>query len=395
MPPNSIAQFFRNWLLLVYSIAFHVGFSLAIPGAGHRPARGRNKILILKLDAIGDFVLWLDMAKELRALFPAGTHEIVLLGNRAWVSLAEKLPYFDEVWPLDRPRFVRDIGYRYRMLRRVRTAGFRTILHPSFSREFLQGDSIVRFSGAPERIGSKGDCSNIRPSLKRISDRWYTRLVPATSAPLMELERNAEFLRGLGLHDFRANIPAWPVPTGPSPLLSAPEEARYYVLFPGSLVAMKQWPVDQFAEVARRVHRDTGWTGVVCGGPGERELGERLLLLSGVPMKNLAGETSLPDLVDVIAGARLLVGNDTSGVHIAASVSIPSVCILGGGHYGRFLPYRLEVETSRPLPIVVAHRMECYQCNWECIHRPSKGEPAPCIRDIPADAVWDAVRTIL
>jgi ADP-heptose:LPS heptosyltransferase len=352
----------------------------------------RTKVLIVKLDAIGDFFLWLDSAKEFRNIFPEEKYTIVLLGNHLWVPLAKKLAYFDEVLALDRIRFEADMHYRTHLVKSIRATRFRIVVHPTYSRHFLFGDSIVRFSGAPERIGSEGDCSNILPSLKRISDRWYTRLIPATKAPLMELERNAEFLRGLGLPDFRADMPVWPAPPVQCPPLGELAGTDYYILFPGATVPLKQWPVEHFAKVARHLHRETGWTGVVCGGLGESELGDRLLLLAEVPMKNLAGRTSLPELVSAIDGAHLLVGNDTSGIHIAASVSTPSVCILGGGHYGRFLPYRVEVEPRRPLPAVVVHRMECYRCNWQCIYHPAADDPSPCVKNISVDSVWDTVQ---
>lgn len=393
--PGRLTSRFKEAVWFAYSMVITIVSRVATGGSFPPPAGGPAKILIVKLDAIGDFLLWLDAAREFRTLFPAEKHKIVLLGNRLWVPLAERLPYFDAVWSLDRNRFLFDLLYRLRLLRKVRAAGFRIVVHPSYSREFLQGDSIVRFSGARERIGSEGDCSNIPPYLKRVSDRWYSRLVPATKVPLMEFERNAEFLRGLGLPDFRASVPAWPVTPGPCSPLGDLAGADYYVLFPGAKVALRQWPLGHFAEVARRLHDHTGWTGVICGDPGERELAERLRDLSGVPMENLAGRTLLPELVAAIAGARLLVGNETSGVHIAASVSIPSVCILGGGHYGRFLPYRVEVSSSRPFPLVVAHWMDCYHCNWVCIYDPQEGEPAPCVRNISIDSVWDAVRTIV
>ena len=70
------------------------------------------------------------------------------------------------------------------------------------------GDSLVRASGAKQRIGSAGDLSNISDFEKSISDCWYTHLVPSSSAPVSELERNAEFLHSVGLRDFQAKIPS-------------------------------------------------------------------------------------------------------------------------------------------------------------------------------------------
>lgn len=386
-----------DFLWTVYSLVMHWLDHAVLLSAQARTKEPlpKNMVLIVRLDAIGDFVLWLDAAKELRRMFPPDRHRITLLGNGVWTSLAETLPHFDKVIPLDRKRFHFHPLYRHRLLREVRNERFETVIQPTFSREFLYGDSIVRFCGATERIGSAGDTLIQRPFLKGISDRWYTRLVAASREQLMELERNAEFLRGLGRAGFKAGIPNLSVPLVAIPPLAEMAGRGYYVLSPGATVALRQWPAEYFAEIARRLSRETGWIGVVCGSSRDREFGEKICRLAGVPVRNLAGETSLPDLVSVIAKARLLVGNETGAIHIAAAVSTPPVCILGGGHYGRFVPYQIEAETGRHLPVVVVHWMECFHCNWVCVHHPKPGEPAPCVANIQVDAVWDAVRKLL
>jgi ADP-heptose:LPS heptosyltransferase len=390
MAPPDRSQFLPS----VLSLLIH-GMDIAATVSVWGRSRGsgtKRKVLIVRPDAIGDFVLWLDAAQGTRRLYPSEEYRITLLGNRIWTDLAERLPFFDEVIHLDRSRFLRNPAYRSRILREVRRSGFDVVIHPVFSREFLHGDSIVRASGARERIGSTGDCSNQGPFLKRISDRWYTRLVPASKGPLMELERNAEFLRGLGLYEFRCSAPELP---GFPPSLGTSNLPGRYVLFPGAGKPEKQWPLEKFARLAERIHHATDWIGIVCGGPGEEDLGESLIRYADAPLENQAGRTSLTELVSIIAGARLLVGNDTSVIHIATAVSTPSVCILGGGHYGRFLPYRTEVETDRPLPVPVVYPMECFHCNWVCIYNPKPGEAAPCILNVSVDAVWDAVRKLL
>jgi ADP-heptose:LPS heptosyltransferase len=388
-----MSRIIKSILWAAYSLAitflFRIVFFFSPP---KHVDGGKKRVLFLKFDGIGDFILWLDTAKELRKIFPAERFELVLLGTRAWTSFAEKLPYFDEVWSLDRPRFLFNPVYRLKILIKIRRFGFDTVVLPSYSREFLFGDFIVRFSGAKERIGSEGDCSNIMPFLKRISDRWYTRLVPAGKEPLMELERNAEFLRGMGMPGFRSGVPSLTAFGRPS--VDIPHSG-YYVLFPGAGMPIKQWPAENFVALADRIHRATGWTGLVCGGPGEENLGEALVKGSGVPLETRIGRTSLEDLISIVAGARLMVGNDTSAIHIAAAVSTPSVCILGGGHHGRFMPYKTETETISPLPVPVVYKMDCFQCRWTCVYHLKEDEPAPCIRNIAVDAVWEKVGKIL
>ncbi len=364
---------------------------LLVPGKP--PESGSTKkVLVIRLDAIGDFILWLDAAKGIRTLFPADRYRITLLGNAIWTPLAENLPVFDEVVALDRNAFVSDPVYRRKLLARVRRSGFDVAIHPTFSREFRFGDSVVRFCGARERIGYEGDCSNILPFLRRISDGWYTRLVPASGKRLMELQRNAEFLRVLGLSDFRSSVPEL---SGFDLPLPASGRSHYYVLFPGAGAPIRKWPVERFSALAGRVYNATGWTGIVCGGPGEEEIGDTLVRSSVAPLENRSGRTSLSELVAIIGDARLIVANETGAIHIAAAVSTPSVCILGGGHHGRFLPYTVESPTGRPLPITVTHPMDCYHCDWACIHDPKQDEPAPCVGNISVDDVWRTVQQIL
>lgn len=351
-----------------------------------------NKILIVRLDAIGDFILWFDAAQGLRSLYPKNRYQITLLGNNIWTNLAADFDLFDDIWSLDRRKFSKNIFYRLAMLTKIRREGFGIAIQPTYSREFMYGDSIINASCANERIGSEGDCSNIEPWQKRISDRWYTRLIPAANDPLMVLIRNAEFMRGLGLTEFKAGIPALPVS---AKMPQGMNIENYYVLFPGAGVRIRQWPIENFKKVAERIYRATGWVGIVCGGPGEEALGTVLEDHADVPLQNWVEKTSLQELISIIAGAHFLVANETSAVHIAAAVSTPSVCILGGGHFDRFMPYRLEQETDKPLPVAVVHKLDCFGCNWECLYNQSLDKVAPCVSHISVDDVWEAVEKIL
>ena len=379
----------------------------------------KKQLLLVRLDAIGDFILFLDTFKEYRKLYPPEEWEITLLGNQIWFDLAENLSYADHYWFMEHKPFLRNSIYRYSLLRQVRNASFDVVIQPTFSRKYEYGDVVVRVSRAPERIGYEGDCSDITPYQKRRSDRWYTHLISASSEPLMELERNAEFVRGLGLSDFQADVPKLVIPDEAQQRadeLIAEVVSRlshftdFYIFFPGASWVGRQWPAEQFAELAKRVYDKEGWAGVICGGPGEEVLAERLLAqTSGTPLVNLAGKTRLIELAGVIKRAKILISNETSAIHLAAAVGTPSVCILGGGHYRRFLPYSFRLrenvnelmhESDREFkdhtfPITVIHPMNCFGCGWKCIYDVASNAAVPCIANISVDSVMGKIVSLV
>jgi ADP-heptose:LPS heptosyltransferase len=381
-------QDIKNCLEQIRSVFLMIFDLLSFIPARSRQQGSKKRVLIVKLDAIGDFILWLDAARGFRELFPKDRYEITLLGNSSWTALAAEIEYLDAVWPIERRLFFKKPLYRLRMLQKIRQTGFDVFVNPSFSREFLFGDAVARVCGAVDRIGFEGDCANIESWQKKISDHWYTKLIPSGTGQLMELLRNAYFMRAIGLSEFRADIPGLFIK---KTLPDGFNLREYYVLFPGASYGAKRWPPANFAELASRIYLQTGWVGIICGGPGEESLGKELAGSTDAPLQDWVARTCLQELVGIISNARLLVANDTSAIHIAAAVSTSSVCILGGGHFGRFLPYKIEAETIRPLPVIVYHYLECFGCNWKCIHDPSLKRPAPCLTSISVNDVWEVV----
>lgn len=358
-----------------------------------------NCVLIVRVDAIGDFVLWLDAAQAIVKHYKAQGKCVILVGNAAWAAWAKQLAIFDDVIALDRNRYELDVVYRFRLGHTIRKLKCSIAVQPTYSREWLRGDAVVRISGARERIGSTGDSKFVQLSQKRIADRWYTRLIYANPTPCMELLRNAEFVRGLGETNFLAKIPdlraVETFRSGESFAAAIPAEKRYYVLFPGASWEGRQWPTASFVQVAERLHDKFGWHGVVCGSHGESEIAENLCRQSSAPLLNWTGRTDLSQLAALLSTAQLLLTNETSAAHIAATLGVPTVCILGGGHYGRFMPYQVEQTDGRPLPRAVTFQMPCFGCNWQCIYPRSPGTPAPCIERITAEEVWRAIGELL
>jgi ADP-heptose:LPS heptosyltransferase len=349
-----------------------------------------NELLLIRLDAIGDFVIWLDSAREFRRLYP--NIRITLCASSVVSELAKTLPCWDDVVEVDLKRFNLSFTYRHRLLLQLRRRGFGTVIQPTFSRVFLHGDAIVRATGAEYRIGSVGDLTNTHPFLKRVSDAWYTKLVAASADPMMELERNAEFIENLSGQGFNARLPVLPK-VGTLPI-GLEVNASYFIIFPGASWTGRQWPASKFAETVATLYRTTGWVPVLCGSPGDTLVCQDVIDQSGVTCAiNFSGLTTLIELTQVLRTAKLLISNETSAVQIAVSVSTPTVCILGGGHFGRFMPYPIKLGGRKS--VVAIHKMSCYNCNWHCTQPHLAGGPVPCVAGVTVKNVLERVEVAL
>ena len=350
-----------------------------------------NSTVIVRVDNIGDFVLWLPSAEQLISHY-AKEIKPILICNETCIDLATSINYFSRVIGVDLSRFSRNLFYRWHILRTVSELSPRTIIQPSYSRFFSVGDSIIRVSRASQRIGSAGDLSNTSSIRRIISNRWYTRLVPASSSNLMELERNTEFNHRLGIANSYASIPKI---SKISQLTSSKKiHQDSFVIFPGASASFRSWPVESFAKVSVKIIEKYGWKPVILGGFHEISIGQQLeeKIIKYSPQNNV-GKTTLTELIEILRSARVLVSNETSAIHIAAGVNTPSVCILGGGHYGRFLPYPDTIEGIKPA--VVINKMSCFGCNWHCKFSNKTSFPYPCISGIDVDSVFETVESII
>jgi ADP-heptose:LPS heptosyltransferase len=204
---------------------------------------------------------------------------------------------------------------------------------------------------------------------------------------MMELDRNAEFMSGLTGRRMRASLPRLPKQVALAPELAV--DVPYFVVFPGASRSGRRWPPEAFAALVERVAQKYRLMPVLCGSKAEVALCQSIIDRASVPAINRAGETSLLELAAMIRRAKLLISNETSAIHLAAAVGTRAICILGGGHYGRFMPYPESIEGVKPVPI--SFRMPCYGCSWHCTQLSEPGLPVPCIANVPIGRVWQAV----
>jgi heptosyltransferase-1/heptosyltransferase-2 len=151
-----------------------------------------------------------------------------------------------------------------------------------------------------------------------------------------------------------------------------PGASPWVVLLPGARWDNKRWPVENFVALVRRARERRDLRFVVLGSASERHLGEAIAAAEPKRCLNLAGQTTLWEMIEWIRLCRFMVTNDTGPMHIAAALRKPLVALFGPTDPRSTGPYgKLDdvIQITR-LPCVPCMKSSCgYIEHLACLHR--------------------------
>ena len=146
----------------------------------------------------------------------------------------------------------------------------------------------------------------------------------------------------------------------------------------------KRWYPEEFAKVASKLSNQ--YDIVIFGGPGEADIAldiEKSLIQSGVNnYRNIAGKTTIPELIENISNVDLFITGDSGPMHLAAAFQVPTVAIFG--------PTK-DDETSQWMndkSVIVKKNLDCQPC----MKRTCPLKHHECMKLVSAVEVLDAVR---
>jgi ADP-heptose:LPS heptosyltransferase len=353
--------------------------------------------LILKVDTLGDLVLFAPALQALRAAWPQTRLAVVI--RRAYVDLADLLVPAGPAGPgiewlatsLDpfthRPDA--DPAELARLRAAVAALQPEVVAAATSRRNWLE---IVLAAGAPAarrvalgaETGDEFFDTHLRVQLGIVSQGIFAESV---DAPADE----PDWRRGFRLASTLVGAPLPPVPPalapapGPAePVLAAHglTRGRYVVCAAAGFanVRLKTWPAERFAAVIAHLRDRHGLPTLLVGHEGERE---HLSGIAGAAGTWLGRDGDLPVLAALLAGAAVYVGNDTGAMHLAAATGVPVLGIFGGGTWPRFVPAAAH-------GAAVVHPLPCFGCGWDCAF----GD-APCLGAVPVAAVKAAADALL
>lgn len=266
------------------------------------------RILILRGGALGDFILTLPVIRALRRHWPCATIELVahpaIAGLAVVAGLVNRVRSLDasgmaawfmphRVWPVHEQA---DIAAFDLILSYLGDADgvLQANLQAAGARRLITCDPIVISGHAEDHL--------LRP-IKELGIG-----IPADAGPLLPWpaalrEQGRHCLKELGL------------------------AGAVIGLHPGSGSARKNWPVERFALLAKRVPRSLSAQPLFILGEADTAVARALTRLA--PKVPVLANRTLPVLASVLAVSQGYVGNDSGVTHLAAALGVPVVAIFG------------------------------------------------------------------
>ena len=353
-----------------------------------------NRILIIKLWALGDVIMTIPLADALKRQNP--DCRISWMVDACHADILEGHPLVDEVIPFDSGAWRRDlrrghVGSYLRTLfslrRRLAGSRFDTVINLTPEKTWTR-----LFSLAPLRVA-------LYPHpAKGIAPNFYTTTI---ARPPGDQTHNSDYaLKALGalgisgaegrmslcVDDGRAGRVRALLATA----FPADQTGPLVVVHPGTSQETKCWPPPYFSRLVERLASSARV--IITGSPAEADLGREIV--SGAKsgrnaVLNAAGKlTHILDTAMLVREAAVVVTGDTSILHIASAFDVPVVGIYGGTR-----PGRNAARSSRSVALF-NDTVSCSPCYLAHCRLP---EPLrlSCMSLIEVDMVYDAVDALL
>jgi len=303
-----------------------------------------SRVLVRATNWLGDAVMSLPAIRAIRQVFP---HAHIAIAARPWVAdLYARETSIDSIIPYT--------GSRRAFAARLRAERFdgAILLQNAFDAAF-----IAWLARIPERIGYNRDARGLlltrairvpEPGEIPRHERFYY-LELLRRAGLIERFPVTDAIRLEGIDAARES--------GARRLAELGIAGPVIGISPGAAYGnAKRWLPERFAEVPGAVLRSAAV--LVFGSASERPLCEEVaanLSRCHMQARNLAGETTLGEFIDLAAACRLFLTNDSGAMHVASALAVPTVAVFGATDDATTGP-------TGPLARVVREHAECSPC---------------------------------
>lgn len=325
-----------------------------------------KKLLISNGAHLGDVILTTALLPALKVAYPdikigmlTGSWSQSVVRNHPLIKWTHCVDH----WKIDRSKTRQYLKTRKSTLKEIKSVGYDTAIDCCF--HFPNFAPLLWQAKIPIRIGFES--AGLSPFLTHTKPWRADENISAVHAyySLLKLFPNIN--------------PNLLQPT----LCLSPKKVRdpYLVVHIGSGDQRKQWPIENWIELSKKLH-DDGYK-LIFTGRGELEFTQIEMIRTQIPaIKNVCNTLNWNEFVETIQNAKLLIGVDTSAGHVASATHTPAVLLFTSIHPPNiWRPFHQDIH-------VITKQMPCSPCFIGC-------KSMKCINSIPVATVYERVKALL
>lgn len=343
---------------------------------------GAANILCVRLDNMGDVLMTTPAMRALKHMprrHGTGRRRLTLLASRAGADIAAHVPEVDETLVYEAPWMKAARAHaagtdRKFSLRLAQRSFDAAVIFTCYSQSALPGAMLCTYAGIPLKL------AHCRENPYALLSDWIQETEPERGVR-HEVQRQLDLVAAVGARTEGQRLSLRVRPADRIALsdklnrLGLGELAassRYIVIHPGASAPSRRYTPERFAAAARDLSRVLGAPLVVTGGHSERSLADGIVRASEACAASVAGELSIGELAALIAGAGLLISNNTGPVHMASALGTPVVDLyaLTNPQHGPWqVPHRI---LNRDVPCRYCYKSICPHGHGACLDVPSR-----------------------
>jgi len=377
---NRVIAFFVHYLLMLLLLPYL--FVTSFRKKGSITSGNIRKLLIIRMDGLGDIVMSTPVFKAIREIFPDS--HITLLAADWSRPLVEVMPTFDKIIYFDAPWVAGEKNLKYgsllNVIRRLRGEKFDLAvdLRGDFRNIILMCLCKIKY-----RIGY--DISGCHFLLTNVVPRSRSRHAVEIGQSLIRylnssMEKKYDLSLWLEQTDkdfatefFRQNQ------------LDYQTDGPVVVMHPGCRWPGRRWTLEGYAEIADALIKKYDAKVIFTGSPDEVELTNDILCLMANKPIIATGETSIRQLAALIERSDLFIGVDSGPMHMAAAVGTKVIALFGAARPEAVGPYgdgHIVITKQDNFPCSPCAQTVCKKLN-------------NCMQAISVEDVWQAVETAI
>lgn len=355
-------------------------------------------ILILKIDEIGDFVLFTAFLRELKKNY--SDYKITLVIKKELFNLAETCPYVDHVETFKLPNKIKLI-YKYQLFLRsflfaknkLWKYNFDLSIIPRWDIDTSFSSYISFFSKAKIRIAYSEKATSLKKYHNKDYDLLMTQILESNLV-MHEVNLNLQILKELGCNIESSNLEIWLNRLDEDFAdinLKTKKDELIIAIVPGALNKNRQWPIENYIKICSYLSSVHDVKIILLGGKAEIILAKKITdNLNNIEILNFVGLTTLRQTAALLKKCYLFIGNDTGLKHLAASVGTKVLEIsrfhLNGYKMHNQSPFRFHAWGVENY--ILQPEFPINNCNDDCLY-----DFPHCIKSVTVEDVINVLKS--